>query len=89
MNPPAGEEKYWKHVGLMMDQLEGMMMGLTYFLSLRARYNEVAPESERISFQDLYMHNADGDMETLLDIYRPDEREVMILSGLKTSGWKC
>lgn len=64
-NPPAGEEKYWKHVGLMMDQLEGLVMG----------YNEVAPENEKISFQDMYMHNADGDMETLLDIYRPEERE--------------
>ena len=31
VNPPAGEEKYWKHVGLMMDQLEGMVMGFDLF----------------------------------------------------------
>ena len=36
MNPPAGEEKYWKHVGLMMDQLEGMMMGFDIFPVLKS-----------------------------------------------------
>jgi hypothetical protein len=36
VNPPAGEEKYWKHVGLMMDQLEGMMMGFDIFPVLKS-----------------------------------------------------
>ena len=39
-------------------------------------FNAVAPE--KITFQEMYMHNADGDMETLLDMFHPegDEREV-------------
>lgn len=62
---------------------------MTSFVLITVRYNDVVPESERITFQDLYMHNADGDMETLLDIYRPDEREVMMKRYVKTSGWRC
>lgn len=62
---------------------------MIYFFLLFNRYNEVAPENEKISFQDMYMHNADGDMETLLDIYRPEEREVVIISIIKPSGWRC
>ena len=45
-------------------------MGLTH------SYNKAAPADKAVSFQDMYMHNADGDMETLLDIYKPEEREV-------------
>lgn len=39
-------------------------------------FNTVAPE--KITFQEMYMHNADGDMETILDMFHPegDEREV-------------
>lgn len=29
----------------------------------------------------MYMHNADGDMETLLDIYRPDGHKVRLAGG--------
>ena len=32
---------------------------------------------KKITFQELYMHNADGDMETLLDIYNHKGKEVM------------
>lgn len=44
--------------------------------SMTNRYNAMNPE--KISFQEMYMHNADGDMETLLDMFHPegDEREV-------------
>ena len=30
----------------------------------------------KITFQELFMHNADGDMETLLDIYGHGGKEV-------------
>ena len=32
---------------------------------------------KKITFQELYMHNADGDMETLLDIYNHKGKEVL------------
>lgn len=46
------------------------------FDELINRFNAVAPE--KITFQEMYMHNADGDMETILDMFHPegDEREV-------------
>lgn len=64
-HPPKGEKLYWRHVNLIMKQLEGLVDG----------YNKAAPADKAVSFQDMYMHNADGDMETLLDIYKPEERE--------------
>lgn len=51
-------------------------MGECCVLELTRSYNAAAPADKAISFQDMYMHNADGDMETLLDIYKPEEREV-------------
>ena len=51
-------------------------MGDCCVLELTRSYNAAAPADKAISFQDMYMHNADGDMETLLDIYKPEEREV-------------
>ena len=52
-------------------------------------YNAAAPADKAISFQDMYMHNADGDMETLLDIYKPEEREVGSRAVFHRSGWRC
>ena len=59
------------------------------FVGLTSSYNAAAPADEAISFQDMYMHNADGDMETLLDIYKPEEREVDTDAVVERSGWRC
>lgn len=63
-NPPRGEERYWRYVGLMMKQVEGLTNG----------FNAHCEEKDRVSFQEMYMHNADGDMETLLDMFSPGDR---------------
>ena len=39
-------------------------------------FNEHCDEKDRVTFQEMYMHNADGDMETLLDMFNPGERRV-------------
>ena len=45
------------------------------------RYNVAAAPGEEVPFREMYMHNADGDMETLLDIYRPDGHKVTVYGG--------
>ena len=45
------------------------------------RYNAAAAPDEKVSFREMYMHNADGDMETLLDIYRPDGHKVVVTAA--------
>ena len=45
------------------------------------RYNKAAGADQKVSFHSMYMHNADGDMETLLDIYRPDGHKVRLAGG--------
>ena len=46
-----------------------------------ARFNEHCEEKDRVSFQEMYMHNADGDMETLLDMFSPGDRRVAQVRG--------
>lgn len=58
-------------------------------VGLKRSYNKAAPADKAVSFQDMYMHNADGDMETLLDIYKPEEREVSESGCIQRSGWRC
>lgn len=51
-------------------------MGIPFYTLLTFSYNAIS--NEPITFQELYMHNADGDMETLLDIYGHGGKEVLV-----------
>ena len=42
------------------------------------RYNDAANPGEEVPFREMYMHNADGDMETLLDIFMPNGHKVVV-----------
>ena len=50
------------------------------------RFNARRGPNEQITFQEMYMHNADGDMETLLDMFNPGDREVFPERWIERSG---
>ncbi|KAK8814155.1 hypothetical protein WA158_008017 [Blastocystis sp. Blastoise] len=64
-NHNSTEDLYWENVRLVLVQLKGMQTG----------YNSLMDEEHQVSLIDLYMHNSDGDMETLLDIFLKDKAE--------------
>ena len=59
------EYKYWWTVSLFIRQFDGIMLG----------YNAIAPAKEKLSLEQFLLLNADGDVESIIDL--PDLKEKM------------
>ena len=59
------EYKYWWSVSLFIRQFDGIMLG----------YNSIAPAKEKLSLEQFLLLNADGDVESIIDL--PDLKEKM------------